>query len=1114
MVSENNREIHLDYLKHLKKSVETLREIVEEARVERPLDRSLEFAFHYTKHSQELLEYVIDTCSKYFNKRDKQQATTSFNRKMQVTFEEQCETSNNNTQKHVEQLNIQKNNVPVIPSTGVNSCTDTSGSKPRSNTKNNMISPAKRVNKKKVEEHPRTNKSSLKKANRVDSNISFKHIVINLYSYSVCKTCDKCFISANHDMCVVNYLNFVNASPYVKNVVRKVEKYDEIKRKNLLIANNNLTAACLSNEVFYIATNSKLTVTRFTEMHDAHTVVQARYLELEAELSKLNDKIKKDDHNDLVKRFSNLEETRVVLDEEQLMFIAGGQDNDVDENVDEPPIQDLALNVDNVFQDDECDAFDSDVDEAPTAQTMFMANLSFTDPVYDEADPSYDSDILSEAHDHDNYQDAIYVHHEVHDMHDDVQLNYVVDSDAEYTAQTKVVDASLTAELARYKEQVKLCERRAKFELNERHGHFDVSHVVDELGKPDIEYLHIIPNVFCISVMIDDSVDVFCYEDRAGKPLRRENAKPLPTNEVGKVIPTWMENQSNLQSELQQLLDSFDDVFDNPTHLPPKKILDHSIALKEGSNPINLRVCRYGPVQKNAIEDMVKKMLDNDIIRESQNELQGACLFSKLDLKSGYHQVRMHDSDIPKTAFRTHNGLYEFIVMPFGLSNAPALFQNLMNSIFRKHLRKVKADPQKVEGMVQWPIPKNVKGLRGFLGLTGYYRRFVKDYGKLAKPLTESLKKGSFSWSTEATFAFEKLKLAMYSTPVLALPDFNAPFMIETDASGRGIGAVLSQYKHPIAYFSKALGPRHFQLSTYEKELIAIVAAIQKWKKYLLIKPFVIKTDHQALKHILEQKECNPTLQKWLSKLIGLQYSVLYQQGKENVVVDALSRKDFFDAACWATSSVQTEWKNRIHRSVVVDGKLQGIIAGLKEFPDVSSAYSVQDEVLYKKGKTVETFQIVLLEGYASHVDFITGLPKSQGYYVIYVVVDNLTLQEREATVQLLKDNLLKAQNKMKMQADKHRSERVFQSHGNHFVSSALPAVSDSGHFIPLPLNILDKRMVKRTMLLWQKYWSIGQTLRKQIVFGKKSRNCNNFLHLMSGLVTSLRTRLFSWEGH
>ncbi|GJY14603.1 hypothetical protein Tco_0385025 [Tanacetum coccineum] len=179
------------------------------------------------------------------------------------------------------------------------------------------------------------------------------------------------------------------------------------------------------------------------------------------------------------------QENGEALDKEQLLFIAGGQDTVVDEDVDEQPVQDLALNVDNVFQADDCDAFDFDVDEAPTAQTMFMSNLSSADPVYDEANPSYDSDILSEVHDNDHYQDAICEHHEVQEMHDDVQLNYIVDSYTDCTSDSNmipydqyikdnavpvnnVVDNSLTAELATYKEQVELYERRAKFELIER----------------------------------------------------------------------------------------------------------------------------------------------------------------------------------------------------------------------------------------------------------------------------------------------------------------------------------------------------------------------------------------------------------------------------------------------------------------------------------------------------------------------------------------------------------------------------------------------------------------------------------------------------------------------
>ncbi|GKD03820.1 integrase, catalytic region, zinc finger, CCHC-type containing protein [Tanacetum coccineum] len=130
------------------------------------------------------------------------------------------------------------------------------------------------------------------------------------------------------------------------------------------------------------------------------------------------------------------QENGVALDEEQLLFIAGGQYNAIDEDVDEQPVQDLALNVDNVFQ---ADAFDSDVDEAPIAQTMFMANLSSADPVYDEAGPSYDSDILSEVHKHDHYQDVVCEHHEEHEMHDDIQPNYVVDSHANYTSDSNMI---------------------------------------------------------------------------------------------------------------------------------------------------------------------------------------------------------------------------------------------------------------------------------------------------------------------------------------------------------------------------------------------------------------------------------------------------------------------------------------------------------------------------------------------------------------------------------------------------------------------------------------------------------------------------------------------------
>ncbi|GKA68848.1 hypothetical protein Tco_0768765 [Tanacetum coccineum] len=195
----------------------------EEARVERPLDSSLASVCLYTKQSQELLEYVIGSCPKDFNKKDKKIATTPLNGKKQVTFKETCETSTTNTPKHVEPQKVQKTNLLVIPSTGVTSSIEASGSKPRSKTKNSRNLPAKSDIKKKVEDHPRNNKSNLKRKSRVDSSISYKRTIINSNSTSACKTCNKCLISANHDKYVVKYLKSVRA-PSVKNVMSTIRQ--------------------------------------------------------------------------------------------------------------------------------------------------------------------------------------------------------------------------------------------------------------------------------------------------------------------------------------------------------------------------------------------------------------------------------------------------------------------------------------------------------------------------------------------------------------------------------------------------------------------------------------------------------------------------------------------------------------------------------------------------------------------------------------------------------------------------------------------------------------------------------------------------------------------------
>lgn len=169
--------------------------------------------------------------------------------------------------------------------------------------------------------------------------------------------------------------------------------------------------------------------------------------------------------------------------------------------------------------------------------------------------------------------------------------------------------------------------------------------------------------------------------------------------------------------------------------------------------------------------------------------------------------------------------------------------------------------------MSAWPT--TVKQLRGFLGLTGYYRRFVKNYSIIAAPLTELLKKEAFHWSESAAASFAALKAAMCSAPVLRLPDFAKPFVLETDALDLGIGAVLLQDNHPIAYFSKKLGPRRRLASTYHKELYAIVEGVQKWRQYLLGREFIIRSDQRSLKDLLSQVVQTPDQQFYLQKLMG-----------------------------------------------------------------------------------------------------------------------------------------------------------------------------------------------------------------------------------------------------
>ena len=246
--------------------------------------------------------------------------------------------------------------------------------------------------------------------------------------------------------------------------------------------------------------------------------------------------------------------------------------------------------------------------------------------------------------------------------------------------------------------------------------------------------------------------------------------------------------------------------------------------------------------------------------------------------------------------------------------------------------------------MKNWPVPRDLKALRGFLGLTGYYRRFVKDYSKISWPLTQLLKKDSFQWGMEAHMAFDKLKEVMVSVPVLTLPDFDKEFIIETDASGLGLGAVLMQEGKPVAFLSQKLSPRAQQKSVYERELMAIAMAVQKWKHYLLGRKFTIHTDQKSLKFLVDQRMAGEAQQKWIAKLLGFDFEIKYKLGRENKVADALSRRVYLEAISAVTFQDWTGLEDEIHR----DNKLRGILQNLIGEKAVPAGYELkQGRLLY-----------------------------------------------------------------------------------------------------------------------------------------------------------------------
>ncbi|WVZ70527.1 hypothetical protein U9M48_019187 [Paspalum notatum var. saurae] len=394
---------------------------------------------------------------------------------------------------------------------------------------------------------------------------------------------------------------------------------------------------------------------------------------------------------------------------------------------------------------------------------------------------------------------------------------------------------------------------------------------------------------------------------------------------------------------------------------------------EEKVNSLGIRLMLSHDILRSTLSDWKhhKSLL---LVEKNDTDVKRMCVdyraLNKVTIKNKYPLPRIDDlfdqlqglkirpSDIPKTAFTTKYGLYEYTVMSFGLTNAPAYFMQLMNSLFMDYLDKVvvvfiddiliyskteaeheehlrlvlqrlrehklyakfskcefwidevrflghvvstggiAVDPSKVSTVMNWKVPEIPKEVRRFLGLAGYYRRFIENFSRIAKPMTSLLEKDAeFRWTNAQQAAFDELKKRLTTAPMLTLPDQQKKFIVYCDASRDGLGCVLMQEGKMIAYASRQLRKHEVNYPTHDLELTALVHALKIWHHYLFGQRCEIYTDHKSLKYIFTQNELNMRQRRWLELIKNYDMEIHYHPGKANVVADALSRKSYANMA-------------------------------------------------------------------------------------------------------------------------------------------------------------------------------------------------------------------------